>query len=185
MRKFKAVCLSFYWFNDSWIWTRNSWIQTRNSWIGTCNSWIWTRNSWIRTCNSWIGTRSFEFQLALLSFQLVPLCFQLVTGNSQLVTRNSYFRFSRSWTNLFVLVLSCILPSFLSLILVSCLWYLKNISFSINLFLSNFLICKFSSIISLIKLKLIVQIIVFLFLLFFLIKYLQCFSIKLSIFSEI
>ena len=65
---FKTVCLSFHWFNDSWIRTRNSWIWTRNLRIWTCNSWIWTRNSWI-----W--SRTFEFQLVLLSFQLVLLSF--------------------------------------------------------------------------------------------------------------
>ena len=48
---FKAVFLSFHWFNDSWIWTRNSQIWT-------CKSRIWTPNSWIWTC-------TFEFQLVL------------------------------------------------------------------------------------------------------------------------
>ena len=61
---FKAVSLSFYWFNDLWIWIRNSWIGTRNSWI-------WTY--------------SFEFQLVVLSFQLVLLSIQRVIRNSQLV----------------------------------------------------------------------------------------------------
>ena len=51
---FKAIYLSFHWFNDSWIWTRNSQIWS-------CNSWIWTL------------TRGFElvtsgFELALLNF---------------------------------------------------------------------------------------------------------------------
>ena len=70
---FKAVSLSFYWFNDLWIWIRNSWIGTRNSWIWTC---------------------SFEFQLVVLSFQLVLLSIQRVIRNSQLVTRNSCFTIS-------------------------------------------------------------------------------------------
>ena len=65
---FKALYLSFDWFNDSWIWTHNSWIWTRNSWISTRNPWIWTR--------------TFEFQLMLLSFQLVLL---------NPLTRNSCF----------------------------------------------------------------------------------------------